>query len=120
MEIAKKYFCGIDGGATHSTVVVLDCDGKKCTQIEGGPPLNHWLSGMDVCCQHISDLVLKAKSQVGIPHDVKFAGLVRTTCLSIHLLHNIVSPNKILYLFILLKYLYTVTQVLFQSFFINY
>lgn len=57
---------GIEGGGTHSTLVLLDESGKELTRVSG-PDTNHWTIGMSQCQKRIADMVSRAKAQAGIP-----------------------------------------------------
>ncbi|KAK2155129.1 hypothetical protein LSH36_248g03060 [Paralvinella palmiformis] len=60
-----KYFGGIEGGATQTTMVLLDGGGKLLSETVG-PCTNHWLVGMDECLKRLSDLMLDCKQKAGI------------------------------------------------------
>ncbi|XP_035673899.1 N-acetyl-D-glucosamine kinase-like isoform X3 [Branchiostoma floridae] len=63
-----EYFGGIEGGATHSKMVIMSSEGKIMAWSEG-PSTNHWLIGVDQCVTTINDMVVDAKKQAGIPED---------------------------------------------------
>lgn len=60
---------GVEGGATHSTLVILDGKGTRLTEVKG-PHTNHWLLGMDETAARISAMIEKGKQDLGIPESV--------------------------------------------------
>lgn len=65
---------GIEGGATKTTVVLLDSAGNVlCTVV--GPGTNHYLLGMTECRKRISDMVNSAKREAGIGEHVPLTAL---------------------------------------------
>ncbi|XP_076061384.1 N-acetylglucosamine kinase [Oratosquilla oratoria] len=77
MVNANLIFGGIEGGGTHSWVVLVDGMGNKLAELEG-PSTNHWLSGMAECQNRVYQLVIDAKKMAGISEDVRLEGLVST------------------------------------------
>ncbi|KAJ8025944.1 N-acetyl-D-glucosamine kinase [Holothuria leucospilota] len=69
-----EYYGGIEGGATHSTMVVMTADGKILAYSEG-PSTNHWLIGVDECLTRINNMAVEAKRKAGIPEDVPLVAL---------------------------------------------
>jgi len=78
--MTTRYFCGIDGGATHSSIALLCEDGRLLCELFDEPATNHWLQGMSTCCATIVSMVIKAKSQSGLPPSTPIHGLA--LCLS--------------------------------------
>eukprot|EP00911_Craspedida_sp_UC1_P002258 UC1_evm3s1716 len=68
------YFGGIEGGATHSTMVLMTSDGTVVSTAEG-PATNHWLCGIETCLKRIHQLVVDARSAAGLPDDLQLAAL---------------------------------------------
>lgn len=63
-----QYCGGIEGGATHSTCIICDENGK-CISTTKGLGTNHWQVGMDVTVSRIADMVQRAKESAGISND---------------------------------------------------
>lgn len=74
MAEEKKYYGGIEGGATHSTMVIMTADGKVLSTSEG-PSTNHWLIGVDECLIRINNMAVEAKGKAGISEDVPLDAL---------------------------------------------
>ncbi|XP_077992249.1 N-acetyl-D-glucosamine kinase-like [Glandiceps talaboti] len=55
-----EYFGGIEGGATHSKMVIMSSEGKVKAWSRG-PSTNHWLIGIDECLNRIHNMVVDAK-----------------------------------------------------------
>jgi N-acetylglucosamine kinase len=55
-----KFYVGIEGGATHSTVVVLNDQGEIRVELHNQPPTNHWNVGIETCCNQIVEIVENA------------------------------------------------------------
>jgi len=70
-----KYYAGIEGGATHSTAVLLNEDGKTITVLENQPPTNHWNSGMEKCVNQIKSILEQLFLNAGLPKDEPLEGL---------------------------------------------
>ncbi|XP_031825732.2 N-acetylglucosamine kinase isoform X1 [Nomia melanderi] len=65
---------GIEGGATHSTLVIIDGKGTPLTEVKG-PPTNHWALGMDETAARISAMVQRGKENLDIPESVPLNAL---------------------------------------------
>jgi len=72
---------GIEGGSSHSTVVLVDHTGKIIAK-DTGPGTNHYLLGMPECWKRIAGMVNKVKSEAGIPETtrIKALGLSLSGC----------------------------------------
>ncbi|XP_037951168.1 N-acetyl-D-glucosamine kinase [Teleopsis dalmanni] len=69
-----KYFGGIEGGATHSHLVICDENGECCA-ITTGLGTNHWMVGIAECARRIADMVERAKNDAGIPQETRLTSL---------------------------------------------
>ncbi|CAK1594252.1 unnamed protein product [Parnassius mnemosyne] len=68
------YFGGVEGGATHSNLVICDQNGEVLGQAKG-PGTNHWVLGIEKCAQRIISMLHAAKENAGIPLDVPLDSL---------------------------------------------
>ncbi|XP_063896068.1 serine protease HTRA2, mitochondrial [Helicoverpa armigera] len=62
------FFGGVEGGATHSNLVICDQLGRVVGRAEG-PGTNHWTLGIEECARRIIAMVQSAKEEAGIPKD---------------------------------------------------
>ncbi|XP_053976911.1 N-acetyl-D-glucosamine kinase isoform X2 [Hylaeus volcanicus] len=60
---------GIEGGSTHSTLVIIDGKGTQLTEVKG-PNTNHWTIGMTETAARINAMVLRGKEALNIPETV--------------------------------------------------
>ncbi|KAL7302026.1 hypothetical protein TKK_0005260 [Trichogramma kaykai] len=64
---------GVEGGATHSTLFVVDGRGKKLAEVRG-PHTNHWALGMEETASRINEMIVKSKKELNIsettPYDI--------------------------------------------------
>ncbi|XP_067012084.1 N-acetyl-D-glucosamine kinase [Anabrus simplex] len=65
---------GIEGGATHSKVVLYNGKGEKMAEVSG-PATNHWVSGMSAVQEIIYNMVNEAKKEANIPQDEPLSAL---------------------------------------------
>ncbi|XP_032675250.1 N-acetyl-D-glucosamine kinase isoform X2 [Odontomachus brunneus] len=72
---------GIEGGATHSTLVILDGNGTRLTEVKG-PHTNHWAIGINEAAARLSTMIEKGKEQLNIPKSVPLdcVGLCLSGC----------------------------------------
>ncbi|XP_047539622.1 serine protease HTRA2, mitochondrial-like [Vanessa atalanta] len=77
----KMYFGGVEGGATHSNLVICNEYGKVVGKARG-PGTNHWALGIEECAKRIIDMVHAAKEDAGIPLDqpIDSLGLTLSGC----------------------------------------
>ncbi|XP_062124252.1 N-acetyl-D-glucosamine kinase [Drosophila sulfurigaster albostrigata] len=69
-----KYFGGIEGGATHSRLVICDESGESVGNTSG-LGTNHWGIGIPECARRIADMVERCKEEAKIPKDTPLASL---------------------------------------------
>ncbi|XP_014206823.1 N-acetyl-D-glucosamine kinase [Copidosoma floridanum] len=62
---------GLEGGATHSTLFVVDGRGKKLAEVRG-PHTNHWALGMEETAARINDMIVRSKADIGMPQAVPY------------------------------------------------
>lgn len=62
------YFGGVEGGATHSNLVICD-EAGKVVGTSKGPGTNHWQLGIEECATRIIDMLHSAKEDAGFPLD---------------------------------------------------
>ncbi|XP_011309756.1 N-acetyl-D-glucosamine kinase [Fopius arisanus] len=73
--------CGIEGGSTHSLLIVMDGNGKQLLQIPG-PGTNHWGMPIEVVTSRINGMIEESKTALGIPlsQPMDCAGLCLSGC----------------------------------------
>ncbi|XP_034484534.1 N-acetyl-D-glucosamine kinase [Drosophila innubila] len=69
-----RYFGGIEGGATHSHLVICDESGES-VGTTSGLGTNHWGIGIPECARRIADMVERCKEEAKIPMDTPLASL---------------------------------------------
>ncbi|XP_017968151.1 N-acetyl-D-glucosamine kinase [Drosophila navojoa] len=69
-----RYFGGIEGGATHSHLVICDESGAS-VGTTSGLGTNHWGIGIPTCARRIADMVERCKDECNIPRDMPLASL---------------------------------------------
>lgn len=72
---------GIEGGGTHSSLIVMNGKGDQLTHIKG-PSTNHWQLGMKETAMRIANMIQKAKEKLNIPdeHPLDCVGLCLSGC----------------------------------------
>ncbi|KAL6262961.1 hypothetical protein P5V15_005749 [Pogonomyrmex californicus] len=72
---------GIEGGGTHSTLVILDGKGARLIEVKG-PNTNHWAIGIDETAARLSAMIEKGKQELDIPETVPLdcVGLTLSGC----------------------------------------
>lgn len=72
---------GIEGGGTHSTLVILDGKGARLTEVKG-PDTNHWTIGIDETAARLSAMIEQGKRTLDIPETVPLdcVGLTLSGC----------------------------------------
>ncbi|XP_037816085.1 N-acetyl-D-glucosamine kinase [Lucilia sericata] len=69
-----KYFGGIEGGATHSRLIICSEDGE-CVVTTTGLGTNHWMVGIAECARRIADMIERAKTDANIPQETRLTSL---------------------------------------------
>ncbi|XP_065371501.1 N-acetyl-D-glucosamine kinase [Calliphora vicina] len=69
-----KYFGGIEGGATHSRLIICSEDGE-CVITTTGLGTNHWMVGIAECARRIADMIERAKTDANIPQETRLTSL---------------------------------------------
>jgi len=69
------YYGGIEGGATHTRIVLLNENGGVLADRDVELSTNQWQVGFDECIRRLSDLVTGAKMDAGIGADVQLSAL---------------------------------------------
>jgi len=68
------YFGGIEGGATHSKLVICDTNGSIISKVSG-PGTNHWVVGIPEVARRIAEMVQRAKKDANIEQTTKLQSL---------------------------------------------
>lgn len=74
-EMSDLVYGGIEGGGTHSHVILINGVGNILCQEEYDFSTSHWLVGMDECFKRLADMVQQAKKKAGLNADVPLKGL---------------------------------------------
>jgi len=69
------YFGGIEGGATHTRIVLLNENGAELVDLDVELNTNQWQVGFDECIKRLTDLVSSAKQHAGIDVALTSLGL---------------------------------------------
>jgi len=75
MAASGCYYGGIEGGATHTRMILLDESGCVLADRDVELSTNQWQVGFDECIRRLSDLVTGAKMAAGIGADVHLSAL---------------------------------------------
>jgi N-acetylglucosamine kinase len=77
----SKLIGGIEGGATHSNIILMDITGKVIATATG-PGTNHHMTGMAECQKRIADMVNSArlKAKMGFHQPLDALGLSLSGC----------------------------------------
>lgn len=67
-------FGGIEGGATHSRLVICNERGE-CIATTTGLGTNHWMIGISECARRIADMIERAKEEHNIPLETRLISL---------------------------------------------
>ncbi|XP_014610703.1 PREDICTED: N-acetyl-D-glucosamine kinase [Polistes canadensis] len=60
---------GIEGGGTHSTLIIINQKGEKLIEVKG-PDTNHWILGMKETAARINSMIERGKELLNIPKTV--------------------------------------------------
>lgn len=69
-----RVFGGVEGGATHSTLMLFDEHSKVLAEVHG-PGTNFFQLGMDETCKRIADMVKEALPKAGFEQDTPLVSL---------------------------------------------
>ncbi|XP_037029302.1 N-acetyl-D-glucosamine kinase isoform X1 [Bradysia coprophila] len=72
--MTDMYYGGIEGGATHSKLIICNQNGDIIAT-GSGPSTNHWMVGIPECAKRIAKMVEAGKSEGKIPQNVKLKTL---------------------------------------------
>ncbi|XP_075238813.1 N-acetyl-D-glucosamine kinase-like [Convolutriloba macropyga] len=70
----KVYYAGVEGGGSHSEIVVLDEQGNTVAEAVGTES-NVWVIGVDKCLETIHNMVQDVKKKANISEELKFKSL---------------------------------------------
>lgn len=68
------YIGGVEGGATHSKLVIFDATGQVVAAAKG-PGTNHWMVGIPEVAKRIDTMTRDAKVQAKIPENCRLAAM---------------------------------------------
>lgn len=68
------YIGGVEGGATHSKLVICDQSGKVLASAKG-PSTNHWMVGIPEVAKRIDTMAREAKVQANIPENHRLSAM---------------------------------------------
>lgn len=68
------YFGGIEGGATHSKLIMCNGNGEIVATVTG-PSTNHWVTGIPECANRIAKMVNDGKLLANIPQTLQLKSL---------------------------------------------
>ncbi|KAI4479093.1 hypothetical protein M0804_011232 [Polistes exclamans] len=60
---------GIEGGGTHSTLIIINQKGEKLIEVKG-PDTNHWILGMKETAARINAMIERGKELLNIPKTI--------------------------------------------------
>ncbi|XP_055384792.1 N-acetyl-D-glucosamine kinase [Condylostylus longicornis] len=69
-----KYYGGIEGGATHSKLIICNEEGEILSTVTG-LGTNHWISGIPEVAKRIADMIEKGKKEAKINQTTKLISL---------------------------------------------
>lgn len=68
------YYGGVEGGGTHSKLIVCDERGEEVVVVNG-PATNHWMIGIPECANRIAQMVADAKQKANLSDDIRLRSL---------------------------------------------
>lgn len=69
-----EVYGGVEGGGTHSTLMIFDKEGKKLAEV-AGPSTNLYQIGMGETNKRIQDMVVEGLQEAGLPPETQLSGL---------------------------------------------
>ncbi|XP_022289763.2 N-acetyl-D-glucosamine kinase-like isoform X1 [Crassostrea virginica] len=72
--MTSRYFGGVEGGATHSKMVLMNENGTVLAWADG-PSTNQWLIGQEECLKRVNNMVMEAKNKAGLDPGTKLLSL---------------------------------------------
>ena len=85
------YYGGVEGGGSHSRMVLFNQDGVVVARSECCST-NHWMIGMDACVQNIAKMVHDCTTQAGVPNSkLRALGLGLSGLASVADVNNIIT-----------------------------
>jgi len=71
---SAQYYGGIEGGATHSKLVICDKNGSIISKVSG-LGTNHWVVGIPEVARRVAEMVKRAKQDANIEQKTKLQSL---------------------------------------------
>ncbi|KFM64276.1 N-acetyl-D-glucosamine kinase, partial [Stegodyphus mimosarum] len=72
--MTEKIYCGVEGGASFSKLILVNSLGDVICQLEG-PSSNHLLVGLEECQKRIADMIERAKEEANLSNDTVLESL---------------------------------------------
>lgn len=69
-----SYYGGVEGGGTHSKLIVCNETGEEVVAVNG-PATNHWMIGIPECANRIARMVADAKQKANLSDHVRLRSL---------------------------------------------
>lgn len=68
------YYGGVEGGGTHSKLIVCNESGEEVVTVNG-PSTNHWMIGIPECANRIAQMVAEAKRKANLSEGIRLRSL---------------------------------------------